>query len=423
MQKNKLFINKIKENLWAIAVMALCVTGYGTAAMAHDKAETLPLQTIIQAALENSPETARIMAETANARAEAFEIETPENPEFQTDATVKEDNATRGIELELEQPLRFSHFGPRGSYADALRRTASLEEKARMLEVLHSITRMYAAFWGLQEQEHILQDNVSYAREKQKLIENAAKEGRVDVSEAGIFKAEALRLEEKLKTLRTERIMAGSALLRMAGMKQQNFLAERPHLPETPPLADIMQRAETETSVRAMLENRKALAERRYAVARRDAGFPEFAPRAVLSRDFDEESTTLSLGLRVSLPVWSRNNAEMIRANAEKTLTDRSLKALGEQSFANVLAAAHERLKATRGSALSYRNSILPEWKKVQRITEKKFSGGQASVFDLWQVRGNMTEVQEEEIEMILQAVDAQIELESLIGQTMETMQ
>ena len=49
-----------------------------------------------------------------------------------------------------------------------------------MLEVIHSITRAYAAFWGLQEQEYIPQAHVAYAKDKQKLIEKAAKEGRVE---------------------------------------------------------------------------------------------------------------------------------------------------------------------------------------------------------------------------------------------------
>ena len=44
------------------------------------KAETLSLETVITQALENSPETARILKEFADTNAEAFEIETLENP-------------------------------------------------------------------------------------------------------------------------------------------------------------------------------------------------------------------------------------------------------------------------------------------------------------------------------------------------------
>ena len=396
---------------------------FAVPSQAHDKAETLSLETVLQAAMENSPETARVLAEAANSQAEAFEIETPENPEFQMDLTAVEKKATRSVELELEQPLRLSHFGSRGSYADTLRRTASLEEKAQLLEVRHSIIRAYAAFWALQEAEHVLGANADYVKGKQKLIENAAGEGRVDVSEAQIFKAEALRLEEKLKTVRTERISAGSALLRMAGMTQQNFVAERPKSPEIPSMAELQQRADSEANIRSILESRGALAQRRYEVARQDAGFPEFAPRAVLSQDFDEDSTSFLLGFRVSLPVWQRNNAEVMRAKAEQNLAARALKAMDEHNFANVLAASYEQAKATQISASSYRNKILPEWEKVQTLIEKKFQGGQASVLDLWQVRQKITDIQEESLEMTLGAVDAQIELESLIGQILEIPQ
>jgi len=153
---------------------------------------------VIEQALQNSPETARILSSLADTDAEAFEIETLNNPTAEINITAIEDDASRSVGIEFEQPMRLSNFGARGSYADALRRTASIEKKAQMLELIHSITRGYASYWALQEQEKLLSENVNYARKKQKLIERAAKDGRVDASDAKIFKAEAMRLEEQL---------------------------------------------------------------------------------------------------------------------------------------------------------------------------------------------------------------------------------
>ena len=122
------------------------------------KAETLSLETVIKQALQNSPETARILNSVADADAEAFEIETLQNPSAEIDFTAIEDNSSRSVGLEFEQPMRLSNFGSRGSYADALRRTASIEQKAQMLELIHSITRGYASYWALQEQENLLSE-------------------------------------------------------------------------------------------------------------------------------------------------------------------------------------------------------------------------------------------------------------------------
>ena len=383
------------------------------------KAETLSLETVIERTLQNSPETARILNSVADANAEAFEIETLDNPTAEIDITAIEDDASRSIGLEIEQPMRLSNFGSRGSYANALRRTANIEQKAQMLELIHSITRGYAAYWALQEQEKLLSANASYARKKQKLIERAAKEGRVDAADAKIFKAEALRLEEQLRVARARKTSGAANLLRMAGMDQTSFDAKRPKSPEIPDLAVLTSLAGNEGSIRSLLESRKALAETRYNVARQDAGFPEFAPRAVIERDLDEDSTAILFGVNIAIPIWDRNNAELSRANAERRLAQSNLNALNEQNFANVLAASFEQAKATQISASTYRNKIVPSWNDVQSLTDKKFENGQASILDLFQMRERITDVQSEALQTYLNSIEARIGLESLIGQSL----
>jgi cobalt-zinc-cadmium efflux system outer membrane protein len=383
------------------------------------KAETLSLETVIEQALQNSPETALILNSVADTNAEAFEIETLDNPTAEIDFTAIEGDASRSIGIEFEQPLRLSNFGSRGNYAEALRRTASVEQKAHMLELIHSITRGYASYWALQEREKILAANVDYANRKQRLVEKAAKEGRVDASDAKIFKAEALRLEEQLRVIRARKASGAANLLRMAGMDQTSFDAKRPKSPEIPDLSYLTGLAGNEGSIRSLLEARKALAERRYAVARQDAGFPEFAPRAVIEQDFDTDNTTVLLGVSIALPIWDRNNAELSRAVAERRLAQSNLNAMNELNFANVLGAAYEQAKSTQISASTYRNKIVPSWNDVQSLTDKKFENGQASILDLFQMRERITDVQSEALQTYLNSIEARIELESLIGQSL----
>ena len=383
------------------------------------QAETLSLNKVIEQALQNSPETALILNGVANANAEAFEIETLNNPTAEIDFTAIEDDASRSVGIEIEQPLRLSNFGSRGSYASALRSTASIEQKAQMLELIHSITRGYASYWALQEQEKLLSQNANYARKKQNLIERATKQGRVDAADAKIFKAEALRLEEQLRVVRARKTKGAVNLLRMAGMDQTSFDAKRPKSPEIPDIATLTSIAGNEGSIRSLLESRKALAERRYSVARQDAGFPEFAPRAVIERDLDEDSTAILFGVNIAIPIWDRNNAELSRANAERRLAQSNLNALNEQNFSNVLAASFEQAKATQISASTYRNKIVPSWNDVQSLIDKKFENGQASILDLFQMRERITDVQSEALQTYLNSIEARIELESLIGQSL----
>lgn len=403
------------KHIYIVVFMAMTVIGTNARA-----AETLTLETLISEALQNSPQTARILSDVADAEAEAFEIETPDNPRAEINIiSFKDGDDNSTAEIELEQPLRLSNFGSRGNYAEALRRTASVEQKAQMLELIHSITRGYASYWALQEQEKILAANVDYANRKQRLVANAAKEGRVDASDAKIFKAEALRLKEQLRVIRARKAGGAANLLRMAGIDQTSFDAERPISPEIPALISLTEMAGHEGSIRSLLEARKTLAERRYAVARQDAGFPEFAPRAVIEQDFDEDNTTVLLGVSLAIPIWDRNNAEVARAVAERRLTQSNLNAMNELNFANVLAAAYEQAIATQISASTYRNKIVPAWNEVESITDRKFKNGQASILDLFQMRERIVSVQSEALQTYLNSIEARIELESLIGQSL----
>ena len=381
--------------------------------------KTLELQTVIKHALQNSPETAQIFNTLAKAEAEAFDIETLSNPTAEINATAFKNDASRSIDLELEQPMRISTLGSRRSYADAIRQTASIEQKAQILELIHSITRGYASYWALQEQEMLLTQNADYAHKKQKLVQRAAQEGRVDAADAKIFHAEALHLEEQLRVIRAKKTHGATTLMQMAGMDQALFHARRPEISDLPDLATLASLAENEGSIRSLLESRKTLAERRYNVAQQDAGFPEFAPRAIIEHDFDDSSTVILFGVTIAIPIWDRNKAELVRARAERHLAQSNLNALREHHFANVLSAAFEQARATQQSALNYRNKIVPSWHEVQLIADKKFANGQASILDLFQIRKRMTDVQSEALQIYLHSIEARISLESLIGQSL----
>jgi outer membrane protein TolC len=55
----------------------------------------------------------------------------------------------------------------------------------------------------------------------------------------------------------------------------------------------------------------------------------------------------------------------------------------------------------------------------VQSLTDKKFENGQASILDLFQMRERITDVQSEALQTYLNSIEARIELESLIGQSL----
>lgn len=390
------------------------------APLQYANAQTLSLETVIEQALQNSPETARILKTVEDANADAFEIETLQNPTVEVDTTALTNNASRSIGIELEQPMKASNFETRKPYADALRYTANIEQKAQILELIHSITRGYSAYWILQEQEKLLSENLSYARKQTKLIKRGAQQGLLDIADAKIFQAEILRLNEQIRVLRAKKENGAANILRMAGMKQVKFQAKQPETTEIPQLASLMSVAMNEASIRSLLESRRSLAERRYNVAKQDSEFPAFAPRAVIDHDFDEGSTAILFGVNITIPIWDRNNAELARARAERQLAYSNLSAMNEHNFANVLAASFKQAKASQISAAAYKNKIVPAWNNVQSIIDRKFQNGQASILDLIQMRERIMDVQSASLQTYLNSIEARIKLESLIGQSLK---
>jgi outer membrane protein TolC len=125
----------------------------------------------------------------------------------------------------------------------------------------------------------------------------------------------------------------------------------------------------------------------------------------------------------MAIPIWDRNTAELSRAKAERRLAQRNLDALREKNLLAVLASAREHARARQASAIKYQNDIIPAWRDVLSVMDKKFENGQVSVFELYQMRERITEVHHEFFQTYLMAIEAQIELESLIGQSLNDME
>lgn len=383
-------------------------------------AETLTLDFLISSALDNSPETFRILKDSMDSKSRAFETETLKNPNAEINIMANRVQSSRRIGVEFEQPLRLSNFGSRGSYAEAIRNTSDMVEKAKILELMHSVMRSYASYWILQEQERLVSQNVNYMIDKNELIELSVNEGRVDLSDSKVFSAEVLRYRNQLRNLRSKKSSSAVNLLRMAGLQYQQFEAVWPANTRVPDLASVVALVNNETSIRSLMRSRNTLAERRYAVAREDAGFPEFAPRAIIEHDFGVSDTTLLLGVNISIPIWDRNNAELARAKAEKKLAQANLELMNESNFISVLTLSFNKVELSHKSVYTYRNEVLPLWKDIQAIADEKFRNGQVSVFDLLQIRERLTNVQREMLQADLDFMEAQIELESLLGQPLK---
>lgn len=399
-----------------ICLLTLAVMIAGPA-QAKEIMNKIGLEAYVQNVIERSPEAASIMADTMRSEADAVESIQWNNPEIQIDTTVARDEGGRDLEIELEQPLRGSDFGARRGYAQAIRTLKEPEQKARLLDLSHEATRAYTDLWLAQQKISLLDRLVKDAKRQSKAVTNAAAQGLTDKAESAIFTTEAEELSLQRSALQTEHQTLLIAFVRLSGLPSSDYTLYEPTqkiLPEN--AGALLALAESETSVKSILNGRLNVASRRMAVAKADATLPEFAPRAVLNRDFSDDSTTVSLGVRFALPVWSQNQAEILRARADYESTNRALQALSENDFPSVLASAWEAAKENRKIADKYESSIVPSWRNVQKLTEKKLGLGQASVFDLWQTRTRVLDSETQALESRRAAVESVLTLENLSG-------
>jgi hypothetical protein len=210
-------------------------------------------------------------------------------------------------------------------------------------------------------------------------------------------------MELKKTALAAQRQTFLTAFVRLAGLPMADYRLDKPasaHLPDN--AAAVLSQADSETSVRSILSGRQSVAERRLAVARVDASFPMISPRAVVGH--------------YALPVWSQNQAEILRAQADVGSTESALRALDKNDFPTVLRTAWQAARDNEAVAAKYESSIVPSWRKIQTLTEKKLGMGQASVFDLWQVRNRLLETQTQALAAQRTALESVLTLENLSG-------
>lgn len=379
--------------------------------------EIFPLEKFISSALKKSPDLSRILEKIDNAYADALEIENLNNPNLEVNVNpLNNEFDNRVLEIEIEQPVRFSKFNERKSYANAMRKLADTEQKAKILEIIHSVTRGYIAFWILQEKEKLLKKYIDYVVNKKKLLEQASHDGIVDITDVILLEAESLRLLENLRFISTKKKLGASNLTRIAGVSKVSFVAVKPKAPEIPNFDYVIQLIDNEGSTRKILESRKLLAEKRYEVAKKDSKLFDFAPRFIFKQDFETNDLSLMLGVNISLPIWDRNNIELHRAIAERRSAINNLDALNARGFFNVISSLLEKIQQFKQSFDSYQEKIIPAWEEIQTITEKKFESGQVPIMDLFQMREKIDEVHKESLQRYISFIEAWLDLESLIG-------
>jgi len=375
---------------------------------------------VVQAALRHHPDLAAGEYAYANRLADALETTTRDNPEVQLDLVQAEGGGATAASLEITQLLKVSSFRSRPAYAAALRAQADAEQKAAVLTVLNTVTAQYSQAWLLQEREQYLKTLIDTATRIAKVAKAASNRGELAASELSLLEAQNAELEQEILRLQTDRESLMDELERLTQLQDISRFAAPEETPIPGDITVILNTASRAVNAQSILQRQLSAANARLRVAREDAAYPEFAPRLLWDRTFDDQEDALGIGVAVRVPLWNRNDAEVARARAEVAA---SRTALDRLSLDAQLIARHKRALALAQQADAYRRDILPRYQHSFELTERMWQSGQTGLLPLWQIQRDMLTVHEKALAISAEALTARLDLEAAMGAKIEEIQ
>ena len=391
-------------------------------ALAASQEEPVGLTEVLSSVLQNGPEALLPKARHLEGESEALGVSSLPDLEIETLVPVRKAKGGNSAEAQITQPFRPSDFGSRRSLAKSLREIADIEARVKALDLLHKAAGIYTEAWVLQERESLYRRNLQSAKTTEASLKQAISEGRADPAEVQLFSAEKLRLDQRLREMDAARQERLAELGRLAAIPSLSSLQlTRPdRLPLPASFENVEALSEKPASLRRLFQARADMAGNRLAVAKQDSVVGTFAPRLNLGRDYDAGSTSLSAGVVFTLPLWGRNRADVISAEAAQLQAQSGLQAIKGGQFEDLLRRTYARAQQTVATAESYRNQIVPAFRSVHALAIKRFQNGQNSVLDLWTIRERLTDVEEASLTAVASSMAARLALETLIGNSLE---
>lgn len=385
-------------------------------------AESITLDQVIKESLQKNTSLYRAQRDYEDKLATATETKLLDNPEINADAIRRNGESGTGTDIELIQPLKFSQLsGARYGYAGALSNVASTEQKYEILKVINETTVLYTRVWLLSERKKLYENYADDAEKMKKLVGVSAGQGQTSAAASHLFSSDAAKLRADSNAVEAELRQTRTDLARLTGRSYQMAELQRPSFVDVPHDTEkLLAFAKEQSNLRNVVKSRIDAAERRLSVAEQDAALPEIGPRLIYSRSTGGDEKSYGVGIALRIPLWSQNDAERKRANAELRQVKSEADLFLNLPQKEVLGELQQSAAALQGRADSYFESILPGYRKSYELTRSMFRQGQADALEVWQVREKLLTSENEALDALAQAVNARGQLELELGGKLE---
>ncbi len=219
--------------------------------------------------------------------------------------------------------------------------------------------------------------------------------------------------------LAAERGALVAAQRRLAGLLGAEHLdgvtLQRPVPPEIPPDTELSARIEQRPDVAAIAKRIEAAHLDRQAAQRWRV--PLFELTGGMKNT--ETASGATLGAGVSLPIFDRNQGELLRANAELAIlhAQRTLLVTRARGEVGGLAAEAREL---RNAARLFRDQALPTSERLTATAEAAYRAGEVGILELLDAYRTAVDAEVEAAKLEQRAREAEIELTRALGASLE---
>ena len=389
----------------------------------------LTMRDAVAAALLGSPVLMGYAYDVRTAEARAVQAGRLPNPEFEAEI----ENALGSGDLRdgdgTEVTAVISQLIQLGGDRRARRRVAAAERdlagweyEAQRIGVVSDVATRYHRLLAVQGRLELARENERLAEDLYQAVTRQIEAGEV----AGVERnrAEVARARVRLQTRRLERELS-SARHRLAatwGSTQPRFTEAAGELGEPGTLPDRarMLAAVVESPDLARFAAEVARGRAGLDLARAE-GVPDLTLAAGAKYLRESDDVGLVVGVGIPLPLFDRNQSNVLAARAElaRTLTQRRA---AEVVARTAVAVAYEELAAAHDEAAALRDELIPAAQRSYDAVQEAYRQGEVSTLEVLDAGRTLIELKQERLDALAAYRGATVQAEALIARPLSSL-
>ena len=386
-----------------------------------EAATILTLQKAIDLALDSNLDLAVARREIEATQGQVIQGQARPNPEL---AYSLEDQraATRTQSVQINLPVEMG--GKRAARITAAERGRDIaveELNLRRVEIRAAVVAAFFETLAAQERAALAQASVDLAKRATDAVAKRVAAGKVSPVEETKARVAEAGVRVELAQAQSEQRSARARLASLLGANPPRFTqvaGSVDDLPNVPSLDDIQQRLSASSALRRAqleIERRRSLAD-----VERSKQTPDVTVSLGVKRPNELARNQLMLGISVPLPLFDRNQGNLLEALKREDKARDELQALNLRLSTEVLQ-ARERLASVRGEIDVLQREVLPGAKSAYDAATVGFGYGKFNFLEVLDAQRTYFAAKSQYLKALADAHRAAADMDRVIGASEST--